>query len=91
MLRKKDFLICYDIADKKRLAKIAKMIEAEALRIQRSVYFYPQVSKISLDTLIEKVLTILDKDKDDLRIYTIKNKGIHLGSAIDLDNPFIFI
>ena len=91
MARKKDFLICYDIADKKRLIKIAKLIETEALRIQRSVYFYPQVTKIVLDDLIEKILNILDKDKDDLRIYTIKNNGIYLGNAINLDNPFIFI
>jgi CRISPR-associated protein Cas2 len=90
MIRKKDFLICYDISDKKRLAKISKIIEKEALRIQRSVYFYPQASKIELDNLIERVLKVLDKNRDDLRIYTIKNNGIHLGSAINLDNPFIF-
>ena len=87
---KKDFIICYDIADKKRLSKIAKLVERRALRIQRSVYFYEQVSKVELMVLVDKVLNILDKEADDLRIYTIKNKGISLGEAIDLHHPLIF-
>lgn len=89
MLRK-DFLICYDITDKKRLSKIAKLVERRALRIQRSVYFYEQVTKAELMVLVDKVLTILDKEADDLRIYTIKNRGIALGSAIDLHHSLIF-
>jgi CRISPR-associated protein Cas2 len=90
-MAKKDFIICYDISDKKRLAKIAKIIEIEALRIQRSIYFYEKVSKKELNILIKKVLKHLDEKADDLRIYTIKDKGIHLGEATDLNNPFILI
>ena len=90
-MRKKDYLICYDIRNKKRLSKIGKIVEAEAIRIQRSVYFYEKMSKKELDILIEKILKIFDEKVDDLRIYTIKNKGIALGSAVDLNNPLIFI
>ena len=89
-MSKKDFLICYDIADEKRVGKIGKLVEKNALRIQRSVYFYEKVSKEELRLLIEKVLIILDEEADDLRVYTIKNNGIALGEAIDLDNPLIF-
>ena len=89
-MSKQDFLICYDIADEKRVGKIGKLVEKNAMRIQRSVYFYEQVSKEELTVLMEKVLTILDEEADDLRVYTIKNKGIHFGEAIDLDNPLIF-
>jgi CRISPR-associated protein Cas2 len=87
---KEDFLLCYDISDKKRLTQIAKIIEKEALRIQRSVYFYEQVSQQELDLLLHKVLAILDISSDRFEVYTIKNKGVSLGSAIDLENPFIF-
>ncbi len=90
-MRKKDFLICYDISDEKRLRKIAKIIEQEAMRIQRSVYFYEQVNKKELDVLIKTILEVLDEKLDDLRIYTIKNKGISLGKAIDLNNSLILI
>ena len=90
-MRKKDFLICYDIADKRRLSKIAKIIEQNSMRIQYSVYFYENVTKKELDILIKKILNILDKDFDDFRVYTIKDKGINLESAIDLNNPLILI
>jgi len=90
-MRKKDFLICYDISDKKRLSKIGKLMEENTLRIQRSVYFYERVTKKELKVLVQKVLEILDEKADDLRIYTIKDKGISLGSATDLNNPFIFV
>ena len=89
-MSKRNFLICYDIADEKRVGKIGKLVEKNALRIQRSVYFYEQVSKEELTVLIEKVLVILDEEADDLRVYTIKNSGIAFGEAIDLDNPLIF-
>jgi CRISPR-associated protein Cas2 len=87
---RKDFLICYDIADEKRVGKIGKLVEKNAMRIQRSVYFYEQVTKEELTVLVEKVLTILDEEADDLRVYVIKNKGIALGEAVDLENPLIF-
>ena len=89
-MNREDFLICYDIADKKRVGKIGKLVERNALRIQRSVYFYEQVSKEELTLLIEKILILLDKETDDFRVYTIRNKGISLGEAVDLENPLIF-
>ena len=89
-MSRQDFLICYDIADEKRVGKIGKLVEKDAMRIQRSVYFYEQVTKEELTLLIEKVLTILDVEADDLRVYLIKNKGIALGEAVDLNNPLIF-
>jgi len=90
-MRKKDFLICYDIANNRRLSKIAKILEQNSMRVQRSVYLYERVSKKELDILIQKILDILDEEFDDLRIYTIKNRGISLGNAIDLNNPLILI
>ena len=90
-MRKKDFLICYDISDKKRLSKIAKITEANAMRIQRSIYFYENISKRELDILIDEILKILDKKCDDFRIYTIKDRGLNLGNAINLHNPLIII
>lgn len=89
-MRKKDFLICYDISDKKRLSKIAKTLEREALRIQRSVYFYEEATKQELNELIDNILKNFNKKEDELAIYTIKDRGIALGSAIDLKSPLIF-
>lgn len=87
---KKDFLICYDISDKKRLAKIGRKVEKKAFRIQKSVYLFDNATKDEIANLIDDILKIFDKKYDDLRIYIIKDKGLRLGSAIDLENPLIF-
>ncbi len=90
-MRRYDFIIAYDIADAKRLKKIAKLIEKDALRIQYSIYFYHDSTQEEVTKLLEKVSKIYDEKKDDIRVYKIKNRGLHLGCAIDLDNPFEFI
>ncbi len=89
-MHKKDFLVCYDISDKKRLQKIGKIVEKRALRIQKSIYLFDKATKDELTELIENVMKVFDEKKDDLRIYEIKNKGIKMGVATDLENPLIF-
>ncbi len=90
-MKRYDFLICYDIADNKRLQKIAKTLEKEAIRIQFSVFLFPKASKEELFALLDKILKIYDKNQDDIRVYNIKNSGIHLASGINLEQPFNFI
>jgi len=89
-MHKKDFLICYDISDKKRLQKIGKLVEKKALRIQKSIYLFDKATKDELNQLIENIMKVFDEKKDDLRIYEIKDKGIKMGIATDLENPLIF-
>ncbi len=90
-MRKYDFIIAYDIADVKRLRKIAKLVEKKAMRIQYSIYFYHDVTQQEVTTLLDAVSQIYHEKQDDIRVYKIKNRGLHLGCAIDLDNPFEFI
>jgi len=90
MKTKKDFILCYDIADEKRLSKIGKRAEKRAFRIQKSIYILYDTSKEELVKVIDDIMKIFNEKEDDLRIYTIKKRGIALGNAVDLDNPFIF-
>ncbi len=90
MKTKKDFILCYDIADEKRLSKIGKRVEKRAFRIQKSIYILYDTSKEELVKVIDDIMKIFNEKEDDLRIYTIKKRGIALGNAVDLDNPFIF-
>lgn len=69
-MKKIDFIIAYDIRDNKRLRKMAKMIENEALRVQFSV-FYIKCDKKKLSEIIDKIKKIIDEDEDDVRIYMI--------------------
>jgi len=88
-MKRYNFLISYDIANNKRLPKIAKILEKEAIRIQYSLFFYKDVTKIELQSLLEKILEIYNEEEDDIRVYHIKNFGLHFGAAIDLKNPLI--
>lgn len=87
----KNYLICYDISDEKRLAKLAKLLEKEAYRIQKSIFLLLAPTHEEFVVLIDKIQTIIDTNVDDVRLYTIKQSGYMLGSATNLSEPFLFI
>ncbi len=87
----KTFLIAYDICDKKRLAKIAKITEREAFRVQRSIYLYPNATIKEILSLMEKIVNLIHQDEDDVRVYKLSKGTISLGNAVDLDDPYIFL
>ena len=89
-MRRFDFIISYDIADSKRLRKISKIMEKKALRIQYSIYILYDATKKEAIDLVSHLDKIYDEKEDDIRIYKIKNYGLHFGAALNLDNPFIF-
>jgi len=87
-----DFIICYDISSKKRLQKIAKTLEKASIRIQKSIFFYPQATNYDVKTLVAKLNSIIDPIQDDVRIYHIDIlKSINLNNAISLKNPNLLI
>jgi len=59
------------------------------MRIQYSVYILYDASHVEVTKLLEKVCALYDEAQDDVRVYKIKNRGLHFGAAVDLDNPFI--
>ena len=91
MTKRADYIITYDISDEKRLAKIAKVIEKQAFRVQKSVYIYPDSTIKELSSLLQYVVSLIHKDRDDVRVYKLSKGNISLGSAIDLDNSDIFL
>ncbi len=86
---KRDYLICYDIADEKRLGKIARFLEKEAFRLQYSIFFLNGATKEKIYSIAQKLTELIDPNEDDIRIYTIVDKGVKLGAAYDLDEIFI--
>ena len=91
MSRAADYIISYDIADSKRLQRLARRLEKLAMRIQYSVFYAPSVSQEKLFDIIETVNDIIDQEEDDVRIYTIMDAGYALGQAVDLEDPLIFV
>jgi len=85
-------LIGYDISSPKRLRKLAKLLDSEAIRIQFSLFLYPQQDKKSLKILIDKIVKIIDQSEDDVRVYRIDiGRSIHLKSGVDLKYPKVYI
>ena len=89
-MKRFNFLICYDIADAKRLSKIAKSLEKEAIRIQKSIFYYMDASKGDIENIVKILESIISKDEDDIRIYKIDiHSSLNMKSAINLKKPNI--
>jgi CRISPR-associated protein Cas2 len=83
-------LICYDIADKKRLAKVAKSLEKVSIRIQKSIFYYIEATVDDIKEIVKSLDEIINEKEDDVRIYKVdKNSSIHLKHGIDLKKPNI--
>ena len=89
-MKKLNFLICYDIADTKRLAKIAKNLEKVSIRIQKSIFYYMGATAKDIEQIVSIIEDIINKDEDDVRVYKVdKNLSINLKHGIDLKKPNI--
>lgn len=77
------YLLAYDIADPRRLARIARIVAREALRIQYSVYV-AELSPRQLRDLVAALRVAIDPRTDDLRIYPLPARldAIWYGRAI---------
>lgn len=64
------YLLAYDIADPKRLAKVAKIMESVGERVQASV-FEAYLNNEELAKLLKRVERVLVLEEDSLRIYLI--------------------
>lgn len=64
------YFISYDIANQKRLHKVAKTLENFGIRIQFS-FFECEMPKEKLDELKSALLKIIDKKEDSLLIYPL--------------------
>lgn len=64
------FLLTYDIADPKRLAKVAKAMEAVGERVQDSV-FEAYLNEAELEKLLQKIKKVINETEDSLRIYSL--------------------
>ncbi|WP_298482566.1 CRISPR-associated endonuclease Cas2 [uncultured Ruminococcus sp.] len=93
-------LVTYDVstednAGKKRLRRVAKECVNYGTRVQNSV-FECVVDGAKLRLLKEKLINVIDPEKDSLRFYCLgnnyKTKVEHYGvkMGLDLEEPLIF-
>ena len=68
------FIISYNIADTLRLRKVYRLISKYAIQLQRSVYLY-QGAGCRLQKLMSEVISIAKQGEDDLRLYSLSERG----------------
>jgi len=64
------YLLVYDIADNRRRARIARLMEANAERVQESV-FEAYLEPAGLDALLRRAKKLMKQEQDSLRIYCL--------------------
>jgi CRISPR-associated protein Cas2 len=69
-MKRSFYLLTYDIADPKRLAKIARAMEAVGQRVQDSV-FEAWFAETELEKTLKKAKKIMNEKEDSLRIYSL--------------------
>lgn len=62
------FLVAYDIADQRRLKKVAKLMEAYGTRVQRSV-FECDLSQTMLNVLVYQLKALIKPRRDRVHVY----------------------
>lgn len=85
-----DYLVVYDIADPRRLRRVAKKVEKFGVRVQKSVFecFLDHRRRHELEEESQK---IMDRAEDSMRIYPLlaksREKQCILGNGVMLDFP----
>lgn len=69
-----EFLICYDIADPRRLAQLHRHLKKWAAPIQYSV-FLMTADERQLERHISEAAKLINPAEDDLRVYPLPKRG----------------
>jgi CRISPR/Cas system-associated endoribonuclease Cas2 len=79
----KKYLLCYDIADKKRLYKVRKYAYPFSLGGQKSA-LYMLLSKKEVKALLRDLSNIIDKSVDKINLIEVYSEPIFLGIKPDI-------
>ena len=63
-------LICYDIADPRRLGRVHRYLTTQATPLQYSV-FVANLGRWDVEEILDEIDSIIDPAEDDVRIYPL--------------------
>ncbi|WP_126443800.1 CRISPR-associated endonuclease Cas2 [Sulfuricystis multivorans] len=77
-----EFVICYDIADPRRLARVFRHLKKHAMPLQYSVFLFSGDER-QLNRIMDELARLIDDGEDDLRAYPLPARGFkaRLGKA----------
>jgi CRISPR-associated protein Cas2 len=64
------YLVAYDIADPKRLAKVHRFIKQKGIAAQKSVFFV-NGTQSRINAFLDEICAFMNPKEDDLRAYPI--------------------
>jgi len=70
MSQQQRYIVCYDIANPKRLARLQRYVAAQAVMLQYSVYLLHATER-ERDTFIAGLRQRINPQMDDVRIYPL--------------------
>ncbi len=78
-----NWLICYDIADPRRLVRVHRALKQEGTPMQYSV-FWVQASRLRMGAIMAKLATLIDERADDVRAYPVPKDAwsVSLGNSM---------
>ena len=86
------YLIAYDIAAPDRLRRVARVLEREAIRIQKSV-FVAEMTSTEMRHLLRTLSTVMDLDEDIVQAFRISPNqplnGEAIGSVVPVNSPTV--
>lgn len=69
-----DYVICYDIANPKRLGRVFRFLKKCAMPLQYSVFLFSGDDR-QLDRCLAQAAKLIDAKEDDLRAYPLPKRG----------------
>ena len=72
-----DYIICYDIANPRRLGRIHRALKKQAIAVQYSVFLFSGTEE-QLQRCLNQLQTLMDVRYDDIRAYPLPQRGLRL-------------
>lgn len=72
-----DYIICYDIANPRRLGRIHRALKKQALAVQYSVFLFSGTDA-QLQRCLDQLEALIDERYDDIRAYPLPQRGLRL-------------
>lgn len=84
------WLVAYDIADRRRLGRVFRLLKKHGVPVQYSLFAVP-ASAAQMGALVVQIAQLIDPREDDVRAYCLPASGacVTLGAALLPDDLWI--